>query len=175
MRRVVSWLAGSTCLAGLIALGIGVGAPHSTPPQPVPPVKYLATPGLSAAPAKQSPVVQRADVAAATPRPVTVLPPSIESLPPQKSGEKQEGAVVAKPPKELLTAAAVAALIIAASRSAYHATGRPCACPDDRMRNGRACGGRSAYSRPGGAAPLCYAHDVTASMVDEYRKRVASR
>jgi hypothetical protein len=24
------------------------------------------------------------------------------------------------------------------------------------MRNGRACGGRSAYSRPGGAAPLCY-------------------
>jgi hypothetical protein len=74
-----------------------------------------------------------------------------------------------------MTAAAIAAVIIAASRSAYYSTGHPCACPDDRMRNGRACGGRSAYSRPGGAAPLCYVHDVTPSMVEEYRKRVASR
>ncbi|PZO74558.1 MAG: SH3 domain-containing protein [Mesorhizobium amorphae] len=31
-----------------------------------------------------------------------------------------------------------------------------CDCPYDRMRNGRACGGRSAYSRPGGRSPQCY-------------------
>jgi uncharacterized protein YgiM (DUF1202 family) len=31
-----------------------------------------------------------------------------------------------------------------------------CDCPYDRMRNGRACGGRSAYSRPGGRSPVCY-------------------
>src|SRR5215470_9791701 len=55
-----------------------------------------------------------------------------------------------------LTAAAIAAILVQASRSQYHATGRPCACPDDLMRNGRTCGGRSAYSRPGGASPLCY-------------------
>lgn len=31
-----------------------------------------------------------------------------------------------------------------------------CDCPYDRMRNGRICGGRSAYSRPGGRSPQCY-------------------
>jgi hypothetical protein len=43
------------------------------------------------------------------------------------------------------------------------------------MRNGRACGGRSAYSRPGGAAPLCYPTDVTAAMIDAYRKMLPLR
>lgn len=31
-----------------------------------------------------------------------------------------------------------------------------CDCPYDLMRNGRLCGGRSAYSRPGGRNPSCY-------------------
>ena len=31
-----------------------------------------------------------------------------------------------------------------------------CDCPYDLMRNGRRCGGRSAYSRPGGRRPICY-------------------
>ncbi|MBZ9936640.1 SH3 domain-containing protein [Mesorhizobium sp. BR1-1-16] len=31
-----------------------------------------------------------------------------------------------------------------------------CDCPYDLMRNGRMCGGRSAYSRPGGRNPVCY-------------------
>lgn len=77
--------------------------------------------------------------------------------------------------EKVLTAAAIAALIIEASRSAYHAGGRPCACPNDRMRNGRSCGGRSAYSRPGGAAPLCYSQDVSAAMIEQYRSKMASR
>lgn len=72
--------------------------------------------------------------------------------------------------KTILTAAAIAALIVEASRSAYYSTGRPCACPDDRMRNGRRCGSRSAYSSPGGAAPKCYASDITAEVIEEYRK-----
>lgn len=72
----------------------------------------------------------------------------------------------------LLTAAAIAAIIVQASRSAYYATGRPCACPDDTMRNGRRCGSRSAYSRPGGAAPLCYVSDVTPEMISTYRTRI---
>lgn len=76
---------------------------------------------------------------------------------------------------EVLTAAAIAALIVAESRRAYYAGGRPCACPDDRMRNGRSCGGRSAYRRPGGASPLCYPADVTAEMIKSYRARVAQR
>lgn len=73
-----------------------------------------------------------------------------------------------------LAAAAIAAILIKASRDQYHATGHPCACPDDLMRNGRSCGARSAYSRPGGAAPICYPGDVTEAMISAYR-RTASR
>lgn len=76
---------------------------------------------------------------------------------------------------EVLTGAAIAALIVAESRRAYYTRGRPCACPDDRMRNGRSCGSRSAYSRPGGATPLCYPADVTAVMIKNHRAQVAQR
>jgi hypothetical protein len=74
-----------------------------------------------------------------------------------------------------LTAAAIVAILIQASRHQYHATGHPCACPDDRARNGSLCGGRSARSRPGGASPLCYPSDVTAAMIESYRNRIAQR
>jgi hypothetical protein len=65
----------------------------------------------------------------------------------------------------------IAEIIVRDSRAAYHATGRPCACPDDLARNGSRCGARSAYSRPGGASPLCYAADVTKTQIDQYRSR----
>jgi hypothetical protein len=74
-----------------------------------------------------------------------------------------------------LTAAAIAAIIIRESCEQYYATGHPCACPEDHMRNGRRCGGTSAYSRPGGAVPLCYPTDVTTAMIEAYRQRTASR
>jgi hypothetical protein len=56
--------------------------------------------------------------------------------------------------------AAIAELLVQESRNAYYAKGRPCACPEDRMINRRRCGGNSAYSRSGGAAPYCYISDV---------------
>ena len=34
-----------------------------------------------------------------------------------------------------------------------------CECPYDTDKRGRSCGGRSAYSRPGGRAPKCYSND----------------
>lgn len=34
-----------------------------------------------------------------------------------------------------------------------------CECPYDTDKRGRSCGGRSAYSRPGGRAPKCYSTD----------------
>ena len=46
-----------------------------------------------------------------------------------------------------------------------------CPCPYSRDRAGRRCGGRRAYSRPGGASPLCYPRDVSDEMVEAYRKR----
>ncbi len=45
----------------------------------------------------------------------------------------------------------------------------PCPCPYNIMRNGRACGRRSAYSRPGGYSPVCYESDVTPEMIRHYR------
>jgi len=70
---------------------------------------------------------------------------------------------------ETLKDAAIVALIIAASVAAYKSMGRPCACPSDVMRNGRPCGGRSAWSKAGGARPLCLPSDVTAGMISAYR------
>jgi len=35
-----------------------------------------------------------------------------------------------------------------------------CACPYSLMSNGRKCGKRSAYSKPGGYEPLCCREDV---------------
>ena len=60
--------------------------------------------------------------------------------------------------------------IIQQSVAAYSATGRPCACPYQLDRAGRSCGGRSAYSRPGGASPLCYPADVTPGMMQDWRR-----
>ncbi len=45
-----------------------------------------------------------------------------------------------------------------------------CPCPYNSARNGSRCGGRSAWSKKGGYAPLCYEEDVTDAMVKEFRK-----
>jgi hypothetical protein len=60
--------------------------------------------------------------------------------------------------------------IIQQSIAAYNATGHPCACPYQTDRAGHSCGRRSAYSRPGGASPLCYPDDVTDSMMADWRR-----
>jgi hypothetical protein len=67
----------------------------------------------------------------------------------------------------------IVAIIVQASRDAYYRTGHPCACPEDRARNGSLCGRRSAYSRPGGASPYCYLSDVSKAEIDLYRARLA--
>lgn len=46
-----------------------------------------------------------------------------------------------------------------------------CPCPNNRARNGSRCGKRSAWSKPGGASPLCYPRDVSDGMVKRYRAR----
>jgi hypothetical protein len=57
-------------------------------------------------------------------------------------------------------------VIIASSIASYSGS---CPCPYNTDRAGRKCGKRSAYSRLGGGAPLCYDSDVTAKMVAAYR------
>lgn len=46
-----------------------------------------------------------------------------------------------------------------------------CPCPFNSTANGRSCGGRSAYSRPGGYSPLCYKGDISADEVAAWRNR----
>jgi hypothetical protein len=50
-----------------------------------------------------------------------------------------------------------------------------CPCPYNTDRAGRSCGKRSAYSRPGGASPVCYESDVTQKMIDDYRAATGAR
>jgi hypothetical protein len=78
--------------------------------------------------------------------------------------------VTAAEAKTSLTDTQVRQEIITQSVSDYLATGHPCACPYNSARNGSSCGGRSAYSRPGGASPLCYPKDVTDGMVADWRR-----
>jgi hypothetical protein len=51
----------------------------------------------------------------------------------------------------------------------------PCPCPYNMMRNRKPCSTNSAYSKPGGAAPLCYRRDISDAMVRQWRQRQASR
>ena len=46
-----------------------------------------------------------------------------------------------------------------------------CPCPFSRASNGSRCGGRSAWSRPGGRSPLCYGDDISDQMVRSWMQR----
>ncbi|MFD2263424.1 hypothetical protein ACFSM5_11035 [Lacibacterium aquatile] len=73
--------------------------------------------------------------------------------------------------KETMTDAQIRQRIIRESLSSYPGN---CACPYSTMSNGRSCGGRSAYSKPGGRSPICYDSDITDAQVQAYRKRLGS-
>jgi hypothetical protein len=61
--------------------------------------------------------------------------------------------------------------IIAESIAAY--PGR-CPCPYNAAKNGSACGGRSAWSRKGGYAPICYEREISSEMVRKWREEHAA-
>lgn len=46
-----------------------------------------------------------------------------------------------------------------------------CPCPYNLARNGSRCGKRSAWSRAGGYAPICYKEEITDEMVSKWRGR----
>lgn len=80
---------------------------------------------------------------------------------------KEGGADGGRAKKKRLSDAQIKQLLIDESIAAYSGN---CPCPYNTMSNGRKCGRRSAYSREGGEAPLCYAKDVTAEMMRAYRE-----
>lgn len=86
-----------------------------------------------------------------------------------KRGERPAAATekpkAKKPP---LSDAHIARTLIERSIALYSGS---CPCPYNVMRNGRRCGGNSAWSRPGGQSPLCFPSDVTEDMIATYRAR----
>jgi hypothetical protein len=80
------------------------------------------------------------------------------------------GIAAAQTKKTSKTNAEIRQEIIKQSIASYKGS---CPCPYSVDRAGRMCGRRSAYSKPGGASPLCYEKDVTQKMVEDYRKRTA--
>lgn len=81
---------------------------------------------------------------------------------------QREPAAVTNNAQPGLSDTQIAKILIERSLAYYSGN---CPCPYNRARNGSRCGGRSAYSRPGGASPLCYVRDVTKSMIADYRAR----
>ena len=47
-----------------------------------------------------------------------------------------------------------------------------CPCPYSIMSNGKKCGKRSAYSKPGGYEPLCYISDIKNNIIKEKLKNL---
>ncbi len=70
--------------------------------------------------------------------------------------------------EQALSDAQVKQAIIEESIAEYPGT---CACPFNRARNGSSCGRRSAWSKAGGYAPICYASEVTKEMIKAWRDR----
>jgi hypothetical protein len=68
--------------------------------------------------------------------------------------------------RNLIAEPRIKKLIIEESIAAYPGN---CPCPYNVTRNGSSCGGRSAWSRRGGYAPVCYEREVTPEMVKNYR------
>jgi hypothetical protein len=153
-------------LMGLTALAAYSLGRHDAPSGSQPPDLVLST-----APAIEKPVALVTAPSPAVLSPAPTPPPPTANTSPAPAPKPSAPQPDAKRKTEVaLTAAAIAAIIVQASRDQYYRTGHPCACPEDRTRNGQACGGRSTYSRPGGAAPLCYPGDVTQAMIEEYRR-----
>ena len=78
------------------------------------------------------------------------------------------GFAAAQTTKAAKTNAEIKQEIIKQSLASYKGS---CPCPYSVDRAGRMCGRRSAYSKPGGASPICFEKDVTGKMVIDYRKR----
>lgn len=76
--------------------------------------------------------------------------------------------VFAKEPVKQLSDQQVKRKIIQESIASYPGN---CPCPYNSARNGSRCGGRSAWSRPGGYSPICYESDVTQKMIQSWRKQ----
>jgi hypothetical protein len=139
-------------------------APTSPAPRPIASGPRSKT--LQQTPAPTPVVVDGVVPPAATDPMAASAPAQLPESKPVENDRKTAG--------DVLTDAAITALIIQASREAYYTAGRSCPCPYDLGRNGRLCGSHSAHSRPGRPSLRCFATDVTAEQIADYRAKLAS-
>ena len=138
-------------------------APATAPPPRPTPATALRAPVTEAAP---SPAATAAALEAPMPAPVTPAPEASATAAPTSEPRTEPKEERVAPPS--MTDAQIIAAIMRASIASYPGN---CPCPENTMRNGRRCGGTSAWSRPGGYKPICYTHEVTPAMIQAYRER----
>ncbi|MCV3734975.1 SH3 domain-containing protein [Rhizobium sp. TRM96647] len=90
-------------------------------------------------------------------------PAKKEDVQPKKNSQESQISI----PR--ISDATIVQRIIAESINGYAGS---CPCPESRDRGGRRCGKRSAYSKPGGASPICYYSDVSREMIEAFRARL---
>jgi hypothetical protein len=100
----------------------------------------------------------------ATEAPARSPAPAANTVPKRIEAEPQRAAPV-------LADQEITQQLIARSLASYPGS---CPCPYNSDRAGRRCGGRSAYSRPCGYAPLCFESDITSDMIDDYRRKMVT-
>jgi hypothetical protein len=66
--------------------------------------------------------------------------------------------------------AEVRRLIVENSIATYRAHGQACTCPYDTAKDGSSCSGSSAYFGAAPGTPLCFRGDVTAAMIQAWRR-----
>jgi hypothetical protein len=160
---------------GLLLVGfvLGWGFAVLTRPEPQPsvtppPVAYEAPP-----PDLRD---RREPIVAVTPepQPVVATPEAVESATPLEDTDASGALDVAQLDTQpagrapLVSDGDIRRLMIERSLSSYSGS---CPCPYNTDRAGRSCGGRSAYSRPGGASPLCYPSDISDAQAETFRSR----
>lgn len=94
----------------------------------------------------------------------------LSSRPPEQDVPRQAEPQPQKQPPSVpaISDATIVQRIIAQSIENYPGS---CPCPYSRDRGGRRCGKRSAYSKPGGYAPICFAEDVSRDMIGAFRQQ----
>ena len=124
---------------------IVVGAPTQTQSSKVGPAPILKTP-------QRTPSSQPETAITSSPSP-SLAPPIVEKTP-----EPIEAVSSETPSPEVSVEPSPVATIDSTTPIRETASGS-CDCPYDTDSRGRSCGRRSAYSKPSGAAPICYAGD----------------
>ena len=95
-------------------------------------------------------------------------PPRSAATKPSRIVIQAESTGAERPSKHGRTSAEIRSILIQQSIARYRGS---CPCPYNLDRAGRRCGRRSAYSRAGGASPLCYESDISTRTVSDFRDR----